>query len=86
MNPNDSDFIVDCVWGDWVNGTCSKTCGGGIRTDRRTIRQEAAGNGTCEGEPTKEEKCNPEKCPGNVNMFHYFLFIIIFIKCEITIK
>ena len=79
MNPNDSDFIEDCIWGDWVNGTCSKTCGGGTRINKRKIRKEALGNGTCEGESTKEEECNPEKCPCNFNMIHYFPFIIIFI-------
>ena len=60
------NFTVDCIWGDWKEGTCSKSCGGGTRTDeRRKIRKEDFG-GKCEGDPTKVESCNENKCPCNI--------------------
>ena len=60
------NFTVDCIWGDWKIGTCSKSCGGGSRTDeRRKIREEDFG-GKCDGDATKVESCNENECPRNV--------------------
>ena len=57
--------IVDCEWHDWTNGTCSKSCGGGARTNTRTEKVSAAHGGElCEGSTSIEESCNVQKCPG----------------------
>jgi len=55
---------VNCVWGAWVEGSCSKTCGGGKRTDTRTKDKSESNGGTCEGESTlPNQECNDEDCP-----------------------
>ena len=33
---------IDCEWNDWQIGECSKTCGGGSRTNSRTKEIEEA--------------------------------------------
>lgn len=63
MNCNPQKCPVNCIWGDWVKGTCSKTCGGGHRTDERTITKPEENGGTCEGKPTRVVNCNEQKCP-----------------------
>ena len=56
--------LVDCAWGEWQNGTCSKTCGGGELTHTRTKLVEAAHGGKeCNGEATETVNCNTETCP-----------------------
>ena len=56
---------VDCEWNDWTNGACSKSCGGGIRTNVRTERvSKAHGGKPCEGAASVEENCNAQGCPG----------------------
>ena len=58
--------IVDCEWNDWIKGTCSKSCGGGTRTNTRTKKVSAAHGGEeCDGAAAVEETCNVKKCPGN---------------------
>jgi len=55
---------VDCEWGDWISGTCSQTCGGGIREDLRFLKTRAAfGGDECEGSPIRQETCNMQNCP-----------------------
>jgi len=67
---------VNCEWGPWTEGECSKTCGGGKRTDTRVkTRQETTkivGNywrrardaGNCPGESSlANQECNDEDCP-----------------------
>merc|ERR1712018_309187 len=55
---------VDCEWGDWIRGTCSQTCGGGIREDLRFLKTRAAfGGDECEGSPIRQETCNMQNCP-----------------------
>ena len=62
-------YLVDCVWNDWVTGTCSKTCGHGILVDTRDKLQEAMFNGTeCDGEPTRQTNCSIADCP-SIDMF-----------------
>ena len=55
---------VDCEWGEWELGDCSKSCGGGVRLNYREKTVEEMFGGTCEGYPTFEEHCNPQNCPG----------------------
>jgi len=62
----------DCQLSDWeyVSGsTCSKPCGGGTRTMKRTILVPAANGGAaCPTDLTKEVACNAEACPANCNV------------------
>jgi hypothetical protein len=55
-------YLVDCEWNDWETGECSKTCGGGSRTNSRTKETEEAFGGVCEGDPSMEEECNVQAC------------------------
>ena len=57
-------FLVDCEWGEWELGDCSKSCGGGIRLNYREKTVHEMFGGKCEGYPTFEEHCNPQNCPG----------------------
>ena len=58
--------IVDCEWNDWINGTCTKACGGGTRTNVRTEKVPAAyGGEQCDGTAWIKESCNIQECPGN---------------------
>ena len=58
---------VNCEWGNWTEGECSVTCGGGIQTNSRNKTVEES-NGTdeegiCVGDPTMEMACNTQPCP-----------------------
>ena len=58
--------IVDCKWNDWIIGGCTKSCGGGIRTNTRTKNATSAHGGKeCDGVSFAEERCNEQNCPGN---------------------
>ena len=49
----------------WKVGECSKDCGGGIRTNSRLVKTEAANGGeNCSGVSEIIEDCNIDKCPG----------------------
>ena len=61
--------IVHCDWNEWVIGTCSKSCGGGIRIDTRTESVSAKhGGDKCEGPSSMEVSCNDQECPGKKYM------------------
>ena len=83
-------YKVDCKWNDWINGTCTKTCGGGSRTNTRTENVTAAHGGkACVGNASSEEICSVQPCPGQrrplessltcivVRQIYYYLFVII---------
>ena len=72
----DSNYnAVDCQWNDWTVGTCSVTCGDGMRTNTRTEKVLAAyGGEECNGPSSIQENCNIQVCPG-VKPF-YFLYVI----------
>ena len=58
--------IVDCEWNDWINGTCTKSCGRGTMTNTRTKKFPAAHGGEeCDGAAAIEDSCNVQNCPGN---------------------
>ena len=61
---------IHCVWNDWVQGECSKTCGTGTRTNHRTKLVDEEFGGTCSGQPSEIEECFITECPGN-NRFNY---------------
>merc|ERR1719328_962289 len=47
----DKECPVHCEWNDWVEGSCSKECGGGVMPMMRVKTQEARFGGVeCEGE------------------------------------
>ena len=55
-------IAIHCKWDDWVNGTCSVTCGVGTREDTRVKLVEEANGGTCTGKPTEIVQCNEKEC------------------------
>ena len=57
-------YVVDCEWGDWVEGDCSATCGTGEQNNTRTKLVEEAHNGTCTGGYTNVTSCLVVECPG----------------------
>jgi len=48
---------LEPVWSEWTNGSCSRVCGGGIRTDTRNCTQ-----GECEGPSERTTECNTQEC------------------------
>ena len=81
LKSNESQFFVfsflvskiDCEWGEWQIGDCSKTCGKGSRTRTRTKIVEEANGGKCEGGSTMQEPCDEQDCPGNFTLLTYIL-------------
>ena len=58
-------ILVDCVWDDWETGDCDKECGGGIRTNKRSVKVPAEHGGKeCPGPASVDESCNVHECPG----------------------
>ena len=55
-------ILVDCEWNIWEIGECSKSCGGGTRTNTRTKKREESLGGTCIGDSSKKEDCNTDQC------------------------
>ena len=48
-----------------MSGSCSKSCGGGIRTDTRTeIVSAKHGGDKCPGPSSMDVSCNDQECPG----------------------
>jgi len=60
----------DCVLSGWFDFTppgqpiCSKTCGGGVKTQKRVVEVSAAYGGTCPT-TTRQVDCNTHVCPVN---------------------
>ena len=58
----------DCVLSGWFDFTpdgqriCSKTCGGGVKTQKRVVEISAAYGGTCPT-TTQQVACNTHACP-----------------------
>ena len=56
---------VNCEWGEWEIGSCSVECGGGKRTNLRSIKINAEhGGANCSGISMVTEICNTQECPG----------------------
>ena len=53
--------IVQCDWNDWKIEECSRTCGEGHQTKKRTLRN-ADQNATSCGHSTLTEPCNVKSC------------------------
>ena len=58
---------VDGGWTEWVNGVCSKTCGGGTLTATRSCSnpQPSCGGKACTGDASKQDVCNTAACTGD---------------------
>ena len=57
--------VVDCKWGDWEVGKCSRECGIGTLTKLRSPETFAAyGGSECSGLSNSTEICNAHGCPG----------------------
>eukprot|EP00042_Codosiga_hollandica_P046601 m.491875 g.491875 ORF g.491875 m.491875 type:complete len:1860 (-) comp57272_c1_seq3:128-5707(-) len=60
----DQVCAVNCVVGNWVStGSCSATCGSGIRSQSRTVTTPAAGTGIPCPALTETISCNTAACP-----------------------
>ncbi|KAI6650257.1 Thrombospondin-2-like [Oopsacas minuta] len=55
---------IDGEWSEWDSWTsCSRDCGTGNSTRRRTCSQPRYGGRECEGVRTEERTCNTHECP-----------------------
>lgn len=55
---------VNCRMSDWEQGVCSKSCGGGLRSSRRSVIQEGQHQGvSCPTDLARTEECNTHPCP-----------------------
>ena len=65
MNGHVNSRLVDCEWSKWQSWSeCTKTCGGGSQTTKRTIIQEALDGGKhCIESNSKTQTCHPHPCP-----------------------
>ena len=60
---NIQDCPIDCQWSEWQYGSCSRTCGGGVKVISRTEKVKAQNRGkSCSGDGTKTEYCNIQDC------------------------
>ena len=70
--------VVDCEWANWVkSGICSKSCGGGTQTWKRTeLIKSKNGGKPCLGESTYTDICNTDSCPNQGNQLYVNGFFI----------
>ena len=63
-----NNYVVDGGWSSWVNGPCSKTCGGGTQTLTRRCNNPlpSCGGNNCPGLSVIMSPCNIHCCPGKV--------------------
>ena len=52
----------DCEWSSWTWGSCSLSCGGGIRIATREQAREQCGGQPCDGEQEQTAPCNIFPC------------------------
>ena len=69
--------IVNGDYSDWgPYGECSKTCGGGMQTRKRTCTNPPPTNGgeNCNGlgPDSNTRECNNQRCPG---VYSYIIFL-----------
>ncbi|XP_046444849.1 A disintegrin and metalloproteinase with thrombospondin motifs 9-like isoform X3 [Daphnia pulex] len=65
---------VDGNWGswqEWMMGTCSRTCGGGVQRSTRNCDNPAPSNGGtfCLGKRVRYRSCNIQECPAGTPDF-----------------
>jgi len=55
---------VDCKWLSWNEwGSCSHSCGGGVRKQTRDTQWARFGGADCYGNESSTEVCNDQECP-----------------------
>ena len=61
-------LAVNGGWSSWNYGTCSKTCGSGIRISRRSCSRPYrwCGGRTCSGDSQSSNYCFIRNCPGMI--------------------
>ncbi|NUN04803.1 MAG: thrombospondin type-1 domain-containing protein [Bdellovibrio sp.] len=67
-SPSETPIAVNGGWSSWNDqGSCSKSCGGGLITQFRTCTNPAPANGgaSCTGASTQQVACNTMACPTN---------------------
>lgn len=88
-NFNHCSHLVNGGWSRWqTQSMCSVTCGGGIKSSKRTCNNPSPANGGlfCSGLSTKIEPCNAHSCPGNFwlkQVFRKCLCVVLRI-CNVT--
>ena len=67
-------------WGSWGSyGSCSKTCGPGLKTRSRKCNNQISDGGSyCVGSAASTEPCNTQKCQGTKILCLIFYFIYKF--------
>ena len=66
----EAKIAVNCEWGKWEAGSCSSSCGPGLRTKTRTKNVLESNGGVCIGKPSVSEHCFLMSCPGQfINLF-----------------
>ena len=63
---------VHCVWDEWIEGSCSATCGIGTRTNTRAKLVHESNGGTCTGYSTETVMCEDQLCPS----MYFFLQLV----------
>lgn len=61
-------------WGKWSSyGSCSKTCGGGVKERTRQCNNPAPkhGGSKCPGADQQVTHCNVYRCPGQYKTYNY---------------
>eukprot|EP00930_Biecheleria_cincta_P004760 TRINITY_DN105695_c0_g1_i1.p1 TRINITY_DN105695_c0_g1~~TRINITY_DN105695_c0_g1_i1.p1 ORF type:complete len:521 (+),score=75.96 TRINITY_DN105695_c0_g1_i1:83-1645(+) len=60
----------DCTWSDWADwSACNATCGGGVKSRRRSIKDERSGQGrACSGAMNQTAECGAKICPQDCSM------------------
>ena len=64
-------LTVNGGWSAWgAFGACSKTCGGGEKTQRRMCNNPAPAHGgnNCRGNNLNTVPCNTHNCPGKIEI------------------
>ena len=68
--------IVDCQWNGWQSwSSCSKSCGGGMRTQNRRKSVNENYGGKCTGGSSKEESCNTHNCPSKIILLFFYQYL-----------
>ena len=74
---------TDCKWSDWEYGQCTKTCGGGKRTNyRKKLVQQSNGGRPCTGPTSETKSCNTHSCP--IGAYLLFALIITLFRSILT--
>lgn len=64
---------VDGAWGEWTDGRCSHSCGGGTRLRERSCvnPKPMFGGNHCPGSSIEKDTCNTKPCKGKPSIARY---------------